>query len=1080
MLTRLTKSDLLRLVESSMVLQLTEKPSALEKALISCAHQIKHDDTLSVIESLKVMKCIVEDNIRLFKSDSPTESNPILKRMILSTFESSAITVVQTCSKQLEYESLISLIQAHWDCSEKMCGLQDDEVLTWFDVINELQRCKMPQTYFQQYFHIILEAIEYLRHNTSPRVEALSVKVAVRVEAIITLAVMGVSNDIGSYNFRVSLEKQFFAYPQACFQNIEIVRALKNANIESSAIQGMVVGMASLSETRSKKILESIGLLMKLEIPSTLARAEWCWRLMDNVIVDYVGLFALLIKMNVTYISHRWVFNRYVYSISEDAHFKKLTMILELEKADVYLSQNNDLMKMALETTREDLQNPLEQMKYLRSIGADIDQHTLLFKYALEEDIEKPTWLAAFTFLKLCNWGFTENPAFKGLLKRNNAVLLINFLCQYLSHRMLFVYLYLAATENNVAFFKSSYLIEKLAVQLEENNIKAFVGSEEKLSCLVGGMMQAIQSAASQVFVTEGPLNKSTETVFLETILNRLVTTNLETVTLRYDDSFGYCIQFGSEPEICLNQLFGYVDFNHLVMSDELVDSLGRILTRLTAAIDADNKPTAKLYDVDNILTQLPEGAKLALRFYIGYYSYRNINRFFRGVKQEETEKYLLISPAYGKYNLLFNFISGCLVNYAAATIARIYRHQQKGELFLDTCSYDRAENLALSEKEGELLVTKRREMNPQRSHSVQSFSHFAEGSSYFEKKINARTILETPKGHWPTINKGEGEILLPLGTTLNYRVEVFADSAPRFFAREVNSPGLMPFGSPWALCALKFAYHKHLSQPYKAAENHVELNGRRIERPNHGFAHTYRVMRYIDIVLNYYAHHAADVAFQSFCRNITPHQRECLTVAAAFSVTGRESEIAAVEDLKRYAEYRQACAIHLAEFLKLHPATSENSAIHAQLIHMVHYMGNSEFETLKMEGDQTVPDHCIYFHRILNTAHKLDLPRCYGAEKFNHVMAYCRELSALSSESTDRYIEMIRYACDLIAAHGNAYHTTISDADELIDHYKPYATPFEKVSTNFRQLCEVTDSVKKLNLTESYQFDILKSELRV
>ena len=75
--------------------------------------------------------------------------------------------------------------------------------------------------------------------------------------------------------------------------------------------------------------------------------------------------------------------------------------------------------------------------------------------------------------------------------------------------------------------------------------------------------------------------------------------------------------------------------------------------------------------------------------------------------------------------------------------------------------------------------------------------------------------------------------------------------------------------------------------------------------------------MVYVDIVIDYFASHAKDEAFRLFCQNLQPTDKEWLRVAAAYSITGRESEIAAIDDLKRYNNYRESCKEHLEQFLK-------------------------------------------------------------------------------------------------------------------------------------------------------------------
>ncbi len=104
-------------------------------------------------------------------------------------------------------------------------------------------------------------------------------------------------------------------------------------------------------------------------------------------------------------------------------------------------------------------------------------------------------------------------------------------------------------------------------------------------------------------------------------------------------------------------------------------------------------------------------------------------------------------------------------------------------------------------------------------------------------------------------------------------------------------SPALVSLVSYWCYRALAEAYERYLSKPYSNFSWQVKINGKTIYRPNHGLAHTYRVMNYIPIIVNYFAHHGKDEEFRLFCQKMTKRQQEWLMVAAAFSVTGRQNE---------------------------------------------------------------------------------------------------------------------------------------------------------------------------------------------
>ena len=379
----------------------------------------------------------------------------------------------------------------------------------------------------------------------------------------------------------------------------------------------------------------------------------------------------------------------------------------------------------------------------------------------------------------------------------------------------------------------------------------------------------------------------------------------------------------------------------------------------------------------------------------------------------------------------------------------------------------DRAEDLNASGVT-ELETVKRRIANPVIAPSVLSFSVLHEGSEYFHKLDTTRTKVETDNSMRPVVNPGEGEILIPAGTSYRYTLDT---NQGTFFAREVNSPGILPEGGFWGSTALAESFRHHLSKPYQGS-NQKEHNA--VSRPNHGLAHTYRVVVYLDVIIDYFAHHAKDEMFRVFCQHITPVEREWLRVAAAFSISGRESEISAGENPKQYDQFRQASQKHMEDFLKHYPPPTENAAMRERMLDIVRWMGNPNYEKgIDGQHEHLDPDerlHRHFIHRILSIAHKLDLPRCYLPAEFEGAMAKCLELSTVDELQKADYMRMIRYAIDIIKAHGNRLQTDITSGGELQSADKGYTAPFEKVSTNLRQLREITETITQPQRKESYQ----------
>ena len=617
---------------------------------------------------------------------------------------------------------------------------------------------------------------------------------------------------------------------------------------------------------------------------------------------------------------------------------------------------------------------------------------------------------------------------------------------------------------------------------------------------------------------TEGPLNRTPETCKLEAVLAQISTERLENIRLRYDESLGYMLQLGDKPEIYLTELLRLVNFNHINLPTEVIESLGDKIEALSPGFIGTKESLLP----DNLATKkLPEAARSALAKYLGYKCYRNINRMFRGVPQTAETHYAWITPVNGRENLIANFLSGCLINWAAAELPRIVISLEERiilekllsradnpadiikrmrdnetdyqEILAENCRrgliteaeyskivrcfdvltvlfpiYDeleRAENLEAAGQEEQQAIENRLTSGVF-TPSVTSFSTLRFSSPAFQNPSLTRTVLETSKIR-PVVNRMEGEVLVPAGTCLEY-----AQKSHQFFAREINSPGMVPQGGVWSMTALAEALKEHLTHPYKDSPSEITLGNQIIQRPNHGLAHTYRVMLYIDVVIGYFALHAEDKAFRLFCQFMQPEAREWLRVAAAFSVTGRESEIAAIENLARYDEFRKASVVNMGAFLDKFPPKTDDPLMRERMLEILRWMGNPEYEkrlAVNQHGDTA---KCFLLW-ILTNAHKLDLVRCYGHEQFESAMTLCRTLSGVTagSEQEVDYLGMISFAVDLNKAHGNALQTCLSDSGELQSCSKGYRHPFGVVSKSLRQLRAASESVPRIKTLEPYQY---------
>ncbi|OGT55258.1 MAG: hypothetical protein A3F43_03300 [Gammaproteobacteria bacterium RIFCSPHIGHO2_12_FULL_42_10] len=669
---------------------------------------------------------------------------------------------------------------------------------------------------------------------------------------------------------------------------------------------------------------------------------------------------------------------------------------------------------------------------------------------------------------------------------------------------------------------RSLYYASKIKCQLQDY-FQINVPRTSKDGKAYHAQCQEVQQLIDKVLsadnhIAEGPLNKSAASLKIEEILHRITIEDINNIRMQYIDAVGYLLQFGNEPSIYLSELLKLVNFNHVELSDNQVTLLGAQIEAILGAF------LNNLCDPNDpiVMKMLPDAARRAVNMYISAAAYyQDINRLFRGVKPTSASCWVKRN-VHSDSSIIANFLVGSLINWSAAELPKRLLYSEHRQILekvileretpdpqaikqkiksdpkfyeatlqikleagiitreeyakvvplfskLDTWfpSYgpaDRGEDLEASEKDGELGIEQRRTANPVFAPSVMSFSIFRDGSGYFNGQNMKHTKIETDNSTKPIINSTEGEILAAHGTTYLYT----QNPAGGFFAREINSPGMIPKGGYLSSVAIAEAYQNYLSKPYAQQEQHqITMDGINIQRPNHGLAHTYRVMIYIDVVINYFAHHAKDETFRLFCHFITPDECEWLRMAAAYAITGRENECSATENLALYDEAREASQEHMQKFLTKYSVISKDGVMRERMLDIVRWMGNPGYENayqgkpaINQHTDINERLHRNFIYRILTLAHQLDLPRCYGPVQFSHAMEMALKHVTQSHEQQIDYILMLQYAINLINAHGDCLNTNLTSSGELISCSMQYRAPFHKVSSNLRQLREITETI--------------------
>ena len=608
-------------------------------------------------------------------------------------------------------------------------------------------------------------------------------------------------------------------------------------------------------------------------------------------------------------------------------------------------------------------------------------------------------------------------------------------------------------------------------------------------------------------FLTFGPLNKSSATTKIEALLEEICTPNLDlNNALIFKTPNDYILTLPDHPEINLSLLIKNVNFSQLMLSDTLVKKLGEKLEDII-------KIKCKSRTSNPIVNLLPDAEQYAIKVYVGPGHYKNINRLFRA--EALKEDYELCSDNTSN-NILAYFIIGCLLNDATNKIPHLVDKQFEKKLLnkiahhynIEITQYinnyskldsllqrsiqdklidqDNADALMSSTEKllhfyppkdskldrGELIneeEMKRRTANAWTFPSLTSFSASKEGIPYFHKKSEAvRTVLENAPYRY-VISHREQEVLLPQGTQVLTTRQI---DSTYFVSTVYRSPSLEPGNHYWSDLALSHAFEQYLNKPYALSNESIELRGFVIARPNHGLAHTYRVMLAIEYVVHYFAHHAKDAEFKLFCQSLTEGDLEWLRVAGAFRITGRESETSANENLDLYNNFRQTSSDHFVTFVN-ETAIDTPEDMKQRMQHIVRYMGNPHYEsTINDHDNERERKIRNYYHRILSIAHKLDLSRCHSDKNYTRHMQSCRDLSEQSVRQEQALSEVIRYIIALNKAHGDRLICDIQPNDELFSVNTAYQDIFAEVSQSWKRLFEITDTVTRPKKILPFQFE--------
>ena len=238
--------------------------------------------------------------------------------------------------------------------------------------------------------------------------------------------------------------------------------------------------------------------------------------------------------------------------------------------------------------------------------------------------------------------------------------------------------------------------------------------------------------------------------------------------------------------------------------------------------------------------------------------------------------------------------------------------------------------------------------------------------------------------------------------------------------------------------------------------------------------------MLVIDTVADYFAQHAKedDPAFKQFCHGLRDSKLiELIKVAAAYSITGRESEIGFSDNPTLYGKYKAASTRNLQAFLDANDSSlfdpsvteSEKATLKGHLLEITRNLCNPYFETLEPQfyGSEPPSEADIqqrnFMHRILSMAHDLDLLRCFTPDAYSKDMEIYKQLSQQSPEQAQALTQLIRYNMELIEAHGDCLVTRVETDGSLppASNYH-HQTPFDEASQSMTRVLAISETAAK------------------
>ncbi|WP_133130932.1 SidE phosphodiesterase domain-containing protein [Legionella yabuuchiae] len=625
--------------------------------------------------------------------------------------------------------------------------------------------------------------------------------------------------------------------------------------------------------------------------------------------------------------------------------------------------------------------------------------------------------------------------------------------------------------------------------------------------------LNSIHTYKQSVFMSNGPLIYNQSTRRLEELIVA-VAENPQLFQFTYNKQLKEYILSELDTtskikqEINLSLLLKNANLTQLMTSAAKANPL---LVKLSALLDDLIKKNQinlpETLTPEGAIKHLPEIFKKAIWIYSEGY-YLDINRLFRGDELSGDASHNL-----EKDTLKLSFLVGILAAYALNMLPviihqegvlkrekKIIKKLNQLDVPLQRINYQTYEALLrqgrlkkiISEKEYQLMIDHYYELIPlftdqkftlyrgehyeddnkkgnviayrtmgvTKLSSLTSTSHIPVSEFFYSEGENLYIFYENSP-QYPSIrslsnNEEENEVILPAGLQVMYLQE-----EQGLVARIISSPDY-DHDEYWSQHALRFAYLNHLNRPYKDEIDFIMLDETEIHRPVHGLAHTQRVMSYIPLVIDYFAMHADNEEFRIYCQFIRNTEvAQMIKISAAFSVSGRESEVSFKDDPVKYEEYRRISCVNFLNYAALFPESCPPASL-TWMGEIIQYMGNPEYSATINTRESLPIRQTLYSYYILSMAHKLDLLRCYDSDQVIRAFDNYEQLVRRSDLQKLHFGQLLRYALGLIGKHGDKRLCTMNENNQWVDDETEYNEPFSLVSRSPKDAEYFTAMIRK------------------